>query len=110
MKIIITENQLNKSYWQYLKYLLGDLTEYYSEIGTNSRFWKNDEYGIVLELKKTGILYVHYAIWNNFSNFFSLQFEETQQVMKDLLEEHLKLVGITLYLSGMRQSTYWKNI
>ena len=95
LKVIITESQLSGIYWKYLKFLLGDLTEVHSEKYPDSRFWKNDEYGVVLELRKSGILYVHYNIWNSFSDFFSLQYDETQQIMKDVLEEHLKLVGIT---------------
>ena len=80
---------------EYLLYLLGELTEYHSEQYPDSRFWKNDEYGVVLELEKSGNLYIHNKIWWNFSDFFSLQYTETQQVMKDVLEEHLKLGVIT---------------
>jgi len=79
----------------YLLFLFGELTEVHSEKYPNSRFWKNDEYGVVLELRKSGILWVQYEIWATFSMFFSLKYYETQQVMKDLLEEHLKLGGIT---------------
>ena len=110
MKIIITENQLNVVYWDYLKYLFGDLTEVHSEKYPDSRFWKNDEYGVILELKKSGYLWVHYEIWSTFSMFFSLQYNETQQVMKDLLEEHLKLGGITPLLRQRNIQTHWKNI
>ena len=80
---------------EYLLYLLGHLTEVNSEKYPTSRFWKNEEYGIVLELEKSGILWIHYKIWNNFSDFFSLQYTETQQVMKDVLEEYLNLRGVT---------------
>jgi len=95
MKIIITENQLNVVYWDYLKYLLGDLTEVHSEKYSDSRFWKNDEYGVVLELDNSGELWVLYNIWSSFSKFFSLRYSETQQIMKTLLEEHLNLGTIT---------------
>ena len=80
---------------EYLLYLFGELTEYHSETYPNTRFWKNEEYGVVLELKKSVNLWVHYKIWDSFSMFFSLQYNETKQVMKGLLEEHLKLGGIT---------------
>ena len=82
-------------YKEYLLYLFGELTEYHSETFPDSRYWKNDEYGIVLELEKSGILYIHHKIWISFSMFFSLDYIETQQVMKDVLEEHLKLGVIT---------------
>jgi len=80
---------------EYLLYLFGELTEYHSEKFPHSRFWKNDEYGVVLELEKSGTLWVYYKIWDNFSMFFSLEYNDTKQVMKIILEEHLKLGGIT---------------
>ena len=83
----------------YLLYLFGELTECHSEKCPDSRFWKNDEYGVVLELEKSGDLYIYYKIWSSFSKFFSLQYNETQQIIKDLLEEHLKLGRITPFYS-----------
>jgi len=80
-------------YKEYLLYLFGDLTEYHSEKIPDTRFWKNDEYGVVLELNERSYLYVHYDIWRGFSMFFSLTYNETQQIMKSRLEEHLKLGG-----------------
>jgi hypothetical protein len=80
---------------EYLLYLLGDLTEVHSERYPESRYWKNNEYPVVLELEKSGNLWVRYTIWNSFSKFFSLKYDETQSVVKDVLEEHLKLGGIT---------------
>jgi hypothetical protein len=95
MKIIITESQLISAYWKFLNYLLGELTEYHSEKYPDTRYWKNDEYGVVLDLNKSGHLFIHHEIWYAFSNFFFLEYHETQQVMKNLLEQHLKLGGIT---------------
>ena len=91
---------MNSGYKEYLLYLFGELTEVHSEQYPDSRFWKNDEYDVVLELKKSGDLWVYYKIWDTFSMFFSLQYNETQQVMKGLLEEHLKLGGITPHKNG----------
>lgn len=80
---------------EYLIYLLGELTEYHSNKFPNTKFWKNDEYGVVLELEKSGRLWVHNKIWDTFSMFFSSTYDYTQQVIKDVLVEHLKLGGIT---------------
>ena len=84
---------MNSGYKEYLLYLFGELTEYHSEKYPDTRYWKNDEYGVVLELEKSGVLWVHHKIWTSFSMFFYLQYTETRQVMKGLLEEHLKLGG-----------------
>ena len=101
---------MNSGYKEYLLYLFGELTEYHSEKYPDNQYWKNDEYGIVLELKKSGTLWVHTKIWTSFSIFFSLQYSETQQVMKGLLEEHLKLGGITPYALQEYDMNHWKNI
>ena len=82
---------MKTAYNYYLMYLLGQLTEVKSEKYPTSRFWKNEEYGVVLELGKSGILWIHYKIWKNFSNFFSLEYSEVQQVTKNVLEDHLNL-------------------
>jgi len=92
---------LTRIYKEYLMYLFGELTEYHSEKYPDSRFWKNDEYGVVLELRQSGALWVSYKIWDNFSMFFSLQHSESQQVIKTILEEHLKLGKITSVIRVM---------
>jgi hypothetical protein len=94
MKIIITESQLNSAYWKYLKYLLGDITEVHSDKYPTSRFWKNDEYGVVLQFKKKGFLWVNKNIWDNFENFFQLKYFEVKEIFKKLFEELLNLTGI----------------
>jgi hypothetical protein len=95
---------------EYLLYLLGELTEYHSEQYPDSRFWKNDEYGVVLELEKSGNLYIHYKIWANFSIFFSSEYADTQRVMKSVLEEHLKLGVITPNSLFCISNIDWKSI
>jgi hypothetical protein len=99
---------MNNGYKEYLLYLFGDLTEL--NVKSESRYWKNNEYSVVLELKKSGNLWVRYTIWDSFSKFFSLQYGETQSVMKDVLEEHLKLGGITPGIAHIFQPVHWKNI
>jgi hypothetical protein len=84
-----------QGYKEYLLYLFGEITEYHYEQYPDSRYWKNDEYGVVLQLEKSGRLWVYYKIWDTFSMFFSSEYNDTQQVMKSVLEEHLKLGGIT---------------
>lgn len=86
---------MNSCYKEYLLYLFGKLTEYHSEKYPDNRYWKSEEYGCVLELGKSGDLWVNCNIWNNFSMFFSLQYTETKQLIKSILEEHLKLERIT---------------
>ena len=101
---------LTRIYKEYLMYLFGELTEYHSEKYPDSRFWKNDEYGVVLEHVKSGNLFIHHKIWRNFSMFFLLQYNDTQQVMKDVLEEHLKLEVNTSFFAANLLVASWKMI
>ena len=95
MKILITESQLSSAYWKYLKYLLGDLTEVTSWKYPDSRFWKNDKYGTVLELLSDGSLRVRHNIWEDFSDFFNLDYYDVENIMKLVFEEHLDVGIIT---------------
>ena len=88
--------------------MFGELTEL--NVKSESRFWKNNEDVVVLELKKSGYLWVDDTIWDTFSKFFSLRYIEIQQIMKDVLEEHLKLGGITPRQSIVLFYFSWKNI
>lgn len=99
MKIIITESQLDGIRWKYLKYLLGDLKEVHSEKNASSIYWKNNEYGVVIEFQKDGTLWVHDKIWHNFSNFFDLDYFDTMDSMGILLEKHLKIKPVEEYTS-----------
>lgn len=94
MKILITENQLRKVQFKFLNYLFEDMYEVESKKYPDSIFWKkNGE--VVLELKKSGNLIVLLSIWGDISNMFSLDYVETQQLIKEWVEQHLELDGIT---------------
>ena len=94
MKILITENQLRKVQFKYLDYLFDGMREVKSEKYPDSRFWKKDD-NVILELRNSGNLWVIFPIWEDVSNMFSLDYDETEQLIKDWVEEHLELVGIT---------------
>jgi hypothetical protein len=90
-------------YKMYLLFLLGDLTEDYSETEPNSRYWLNDEYGIVLEFTNTQCLYIRDDIWLNFSNFLSIDYNEVKTFMMNILGEHLGLperISVTYFHFG----------
>jgi hypothetical protein len=96
MKIIITENQKRKLQFNYLDYLFKDMYEVESKKYPNyTRSWKkNGE--IILEFTvESGYLWVLELIWSDISNMFSLDYDETKQLIKDWAEQHLELEGIT---------------
>lgn len=94
MKILITESKLRKVQFKYLDFLFDGMYEVEQKKYPESRFWKKDD-NVVLDLEESGDMWVYFKIWDNFSGLFSLDYDETQQVMKEWLEENLNLEGIT---------------
>lgn len=60
-------------------------------------YFKGDN--LLLELEKSSdIIYLwcsYIKIWNPISNKFSLEFPEIQQLIKETVEEHFKMRGVT---------------
>ena len=75
--------------FKYLNYLFKGMREVKSKKYPDSRFWKKDD-NVVLELRNSYLL-VSYSIWEDISNMFSLNYNETQQLIKDWVEQRLKL-------------------
>jgi hypothetical protein len=94
MKFLITENQIRRLEFKYLNYLFEGIHEVESKKYPYSRLWKKDK-KVILELRNSGYLWVSYSIWNNISGMFSLNYNETRQLIKDWVEQHLKLGGFT---------------
>jgi hypothetical protein len=109
MKYIITDKQIKRVEFKYLDYLFEDMNEASSKKYPNSRFWKIDD-KVVLELRISGNLWVLYSIWSDISNMFLLDYDETQQLIKEWVEEHLKLGGITPQKVYIETQPWWKNI
>lgn len=110
MKYIITESQLDKIYDSYIGYLFEGLYEVSSEEYPDSRFWKKGN-EVVLELWKSGVMWVKWEIWNDFSNMFLLENYETREILEKWLEEHLNLEGIILdWDEGDEVEVNWENI
>ena len=101
--------------FKYLNYLFEDIYEVKSTKYKHSKFWKKDD-EVMLELEKSGDLWVLRSIWSDISNMFSLNYYETQQLIKDWMEQRLGLVGVTpnsLIKTGMtlmEQRLIYKNM
>ena len=110
MKYVITEQQMNDVYFSYLDFLFEGLYEVSSEEYPDSRFWqKGNE--VVLELWKSGVMWVKWGIWNDFSNMFLLENYETREILEKWLEKHLNLEGIIPdWDEGDEVEVNWENI
>jgi translation initiation factor 2 beta subunit (eIF-2beta)/eIF-5 len=93
MKYIIKESQYNNAIDKFITYQFEpheEKTKKHSE----SIFWIKDG-EVIAEIKESAVVWVSHQIWMNINVMFSLEYDETQQVIKDWLEEHYKLGGLT---------------
>ena len=77
--------------FKYLDFLFEGMREIKSKYFPNSKVWGKKGGEILLELRNSGYLWVSYSIWEDVSNMFSLEYDETQQLIKDWVEQHLEL-------------------
>ena len=94
MKYIITESQYNKAIDKFITYQLEPHEEKTSKEYPNSIFWVKDN-EVIAEIEKSEYFWIDYHIWDTISLMFSLEYEETQEVIKEWLEEHYKLGSLT---------------
>jgi len=83
------KDRLRKVQFKYLDYLFENTYGVKSKFYPDSTFFKKDD-KVILELEKSGTLWVLYSVWGSISDTFSLQYEETQQLIKEWMESQLK--------------------
>lgn len=94
MKYIITESQLNKMYNSYLNHVFKGLHEKEIYGHSDRRFWLIND-NVVLNLSPLNVIWVSDSIWNEVSEMFSLDFKETQEIIKQWVTENLGLEEAT---------------
>ena len=95
MKYIITESQYNKTIDKFITYQFEPHEVKKSPKYPNSIFWVKDG-EVIAEINEcSDYFWVDYQIWDTISSMFSMEYNETLSVMKDWLEEHYKLGGLT---------------
>jgi hypothetical protein len=109
MKYIITESQYNNTIDKFITYIFEPHEEKRTKKYPDSIFWIKDG-EVIVEIKNSKYFWVHPQIWRSISLMFSLKNDKTQQVVKDWLEEHYKLGGLTPGLDDTLGYGGWKNI
>ena len=94
MKYIITESQYNKAIDKFITYQFEPHEEKTSNKFPNSIFWVKDG-RVIAEIQKSKKFWLRYDIWNIISKMFSLEHNETHSVIKEWLEKHYELGGLT---------------
>ena len=110
MKYIIKESQYNNAIDKFMTYLLEPHEEKRTKRYPESVFWVKDG-EVIVEIEKSKYFWVSPQIWRTIMSMFSLEDTETQQVIKDWLEEHYGLRGLTPNnIENYRNTICWKRI
>lgn len=83
-------DKLRKHQFKFLNYLFEDMYPVKSKYYPDSTFFKKDG-KVTLEMEKSGTLWVLYLVWSDISDMFSLDYNETQQLIKEWMEKQIKL-------------------
>ena len=94
MKYLIKESQYNNAIDKFITYQLEPHEEIRTKKFPDSIFWVK-EGEVIAEILQSKYFYVSRQIWKSISVMFSLEYNQTQQVIKDWLEEHYKLGRLT---------------
>ena len=94
MKYLIKESQYNNAIDKFISHQFEPHKEIRTKKYPESIFWIKDG-EVIAEIKELAFFWVSHQIWKNINVMFSLEYDETQQVIKDWLEEHYKLGGLT---------------
>ena len=99
MKYTITESQYGNIINKFISHQFEPHKEKRTREYPESIFWvKNGE--IIAQIEKSKYFWVNRQIWKNINVMFSFEYDETQQVIKDWLEEHYKLGGFNTWPSS----------
>ena len=109
MKYLIKESQYNNAINKFISHQFEPHKEKRTREYPESIFWIKDG-EIIAEIEKSKDFFVSPQIWKNIMSMFSLEYVETQQVIKEWLEEHYKLGGLKPYEGFLEQKYRWKNI
>jgi hypothetical protein len=112
MKYIITESQYSKAIDKFITYQLVPHEEKTSKEYPDSIFWIKDGV-VIVEIEELKDFWVKHEIWNTISSMFSLEYEETREIIKEWLEKHYKLgllrpkKNLKTLIGGWKSTTNW---
>lgn len=84
----------------YFIYFLGELTELRFERFPDSIFWKSDKFGTVFELDKKNEMWMRHDFFKEISKFFVMDRNQTKEILKEIINEHLDLDIVSLNPAG----------
>ena len=93
MKYIITESQYNNIIDEFITYQFEPYEEVYAESNPDLINWISD--GKIITLIAQTIFWVRADIWDSISGMFSLDYEETEDAIREWLKKHHDLYRLT---------------
>ena len=112
MNTLVDKPQLVRVVIQYLNMKFGNLTPKTSSKRPESVFYVNSYNEIMVEYdKKNEYVWVHYdQIWSKIESLFSLNYSETQSIMKHWLERDYNLKNLKLLPLQFVSIRSWREI
>jgi hypothetical protein len=97
MDIIVDRPQLVRAVKSYLTRFFGDLPAKKHKDNPNSVFYVNSDDEVMMEHdKNTNNVWIDYfKIWSKLESLFYIKNDDIQLIMKEWLEEHYNLKGVT---------------
>lgn len=93
MKYIILKSKYNKSMGSFLTYQFESHEEKTSKKFPDSIFWVKDG-KVIAEIENSKRFWVLPSVWSSISVMLSMDYDKTQQIIDEWLEEHYKLGGL----------------
>jgi hypothetical protein len=90
MKYLITEQQYDNAIDKFISYQFEPHKEKTLKKHPDSMLWVKDKQ-VIAEIEESKFFWVKYEIFDIISNMFSLDYEETQEVIEYWLKKHYNL-------------------
>ena len=111
MKLIITESKRNRAITKWLDENYGDLEPYKTDKYPDYIIYKKGEEAIFDYNKKNGVVCVNYnEIWSFFESYFSMEYQQIQDVIKEWVEERYNLRVTKTLLGFYNNIPRWRNV
>ena len=111
MKVVITENRLERIAVKWLNDNYGDLEPFESEIYPDNIFYRKGD-NVIFEYNKiNGVVLINYnEIWSFFESYFDMEYQQIQDLTKIWVEEHYNLRVTTTETQYQYDWYRWRNI
>ena len=112
MDIIVDRPQLVRVVLLYLNKNFGNLTPMTNSEFSNSVFYVNSDNEVLMEYnQENSYVYIHYDyIWSKIESLFSLNYRETQSIMKVWLERDYNLMNLKRLFTLSEELMGWREI